>query len=106
MPRLIDADALIEYLNNNVPLKYFMGRDIGKADKNLFHLLNVIREAPTVDQVKHGRWIVHPSGEFGSCGLCFEQVDFPEYKGDIGRYNKVFHYCPNCGAKMDQEANT
>ncbi len=42
--------------------------------------------------VKHGHWISH--GSYFTCSVCGEE----QYGVDTGRY-----YCPNCGAKMDEE---
>lgn len=55
---------------------------------------------PTVDAVPvvHGRWIYHPDWQAdGECGYeCSE----------CGRGVEVdYAYCPNCGAKMNEEDN-
>ena len=62
------------------------------------------REKVTGATVKRGHWISHPSGDFGTCGDCWKETDFPAYVGNIGVYNKAFPYCPECGAKMYKEA--
>jgi hypothetical protein len=59
-------------------------------------LIDEILNAPTVDPIKHGRWI-HKYGDGhieiatlgGECSEC-------------GFINTVTPYCPNCGAKMDE----
>lgn len=72
--RLIDADALANYANNQI---------VGIT-------ANDIMRFPTVDAepVKHGRWI-YPF-------YCSECKFVPYYSSDI-----TYHYCPNCGARMD-----
>lgn len=52
-------------------------------------IIGVLEEQPTIDPVKHGRWIMQ--GTAYGCSLCGEGVIHP------------FHnYCPNCGARMEQ----
>ena len=57
----------------------------------------VIDEAPTVDAepVRHGKWIygITLNHEWKKCSECLVSQDI------FG----CFTYCPNCGAKMDQE---
>lgn len=58
------------------------------------YIIEVLEELPTIDPVKHGKWIwEHHIGVY-ICSECYEQIAQP------GWYN----YCPNCGAKMDKEA--
>lgn len=46
--------------------------------------------AADVQPVRHGRWIDEPiKGIRYHCSICF------------GRFDYTWHYCPNCGAKMD-----
>ena len=76
--RLIDADALIELLNDNgVPYN---------ADVNYF-----ITNAPTIDAVEvvHGHWI--DCDGYRECSGC----------GWLHAHNRL-NYCPICGAKMDE----
>lgn len=75
MPRYIDADAL--------PRHGRRGGLINWKD---------IENAPKVDAVKHGHWIaVNSDEEEYKCSEC----------GDKEYY--TCNYCPNCGAKMDEE---
>ena len=76
--RLIDADALIELLNDNgVPYN---------ADVNYF-----ITNAPTIDAVEvvPGHWI--DCDGYRECSKC----------GWLHAHNRL-NYCPICGAKMDE----
>lgn len=76
--RLIDADALLERMKHR---KYYIGRP---SDPDC-----LVEDAPTIDAVPvaHGLWINE------NCSICGQYI----YQGDV-RY-----YCPNCGAKMDEE---
>ena len=86
--RLIDANAFRDWLSKQ--------KRIGK---NLVTMM--LDETPTVDAVPvvHGRWIsVEDSlfpGTKEKCSLC------GVHKGA----GYVYHYCPNCGAKMDGGKN-
>ena len=54
--------------------------------------VQIVEDAPASDvvEVRHGRWIDEPiKGIRYHCSICF------------GRFDYTWHYCPNCGAKMD-----
>lgn len=83
--RLIDADRLMAHLmdwalHDNAP--------------EIRECMKAVEEQPTVvDPVKHGRWDLIDSCEpmrYG-CSVCHRMVWHYE------------NYCPNCGAKMDEE---
>ena len=85
--RLIDSDELMEKAGR---YKFAVREDI----------YELIRRAPTIDPVKHGRWAgyYYPGSECVYCSCCREEY----YEDDLlmGR-NNYPKYCPNCGAKMD-----
>lgn len=59
-----------------------------------------LRELPTIDPVKHARWISDTGGFF--CSNCKHHTDDDE----IGNWDILFGkwvYCPHCGANMDDE---
>lgn len=80
--RLIDAAALSQLIENEV-------REWGE-DYDAYQILGDIEDFPTIDPVKHGRWIDLPGGNV-YCSECGEQFEW--------RTN----YCPECGSKMDGE---
>lgn len=89
--RLIDADALKP---TNAGLVDAAGNFYGAAD---FVFLDDIKDAPTVDPVKHGEWILEVRDKelpenFAKCSIC----NFP-----VSRWWGQNKYCPNCGAKMN-----
>lgn len=118
MPRLIDADALIDdvterYCNNCERRKGIKNGkqkviyDIGDAPCRacaVDDMKDELENAPTVDAepVRHGHWVRHLDTRFGRklndtircscCGITFSTEDM------IRR-----SYCPNCKAKMDEE---
>ena len=60
-----------------------------------------IEAAPTVDAVEvvHGRWIEQEKYTFGTmydCSICGTRI--------LDNWHS-WNYCPNCGAKMDDELN-
>ena len=90
--RLIDADALKEI---------FDGSYCETSDQDV---ATIIDEQTTIAPVKHGKWIVIPQ-------RCENQT-FDECKcsvcGTVEYFNsgwKKFSYCPNCGSKMDGDAD-
>ena len=87
--RLIDADAL----------KF----DIMCVYGSNPQYINWLNHAPTVDAVpvRHGKWFdegqyadyyPHHAWQCSECGEHVIEIDTPWYK-----------YCPNCGARMDEE---
>lgn len=89
--RLIDADALpalaTELRLKNGKTKHFVGVE-----------LDDIRNAPTIDPVRHGKWIHDrmistSGGTYGviRCSECMSQYAMWET-----------NYCANCGAKMER----
>ncbi len=89
--RLIDANAMREDWLENGENEYVY-------DTNA--VLDSIDAQPTVDAVEvvHGRWLNERHGNSlnGTCSVC-------------GSYDHAYafgwNYCPNCGAKMDGDAN-
>lgn len=86
--RLIDADALKKMFNTS-----FGGVSHAVIAGKL------IDEAPTIDPVKHGRWI-----ESEMIGKNERKIKYHILRCSIcGKSNgrKRNSYCPRCGAKMD-----
>ena len=73
-----------------IPMVYFELMKVATAD---------------VAPVRHGRWesfedvFLETCYECSECGLAFYLAD-----GGTPKENK-YHYCPNCGARMDGESN-
>ena len=87
--RLIDADALPKY--NGMAL-------------NAANVARAVENAPTIDPVKHGKWI--PINERAAkCSLCgeWEYTNGKDKTGTAIIHRATKHYCPNCGARMDGE---
>lgn len=89
--RLIDADKVREKMKNTF--------DMQELYLPTHFMELVIDEVPTVDPVKHGRWRPHFTEPYENEGevywwVCSECEEAENRKSD---------YCPNCGAKMDEE---
>ena len=83
MARLTDRDALLVKVTKLVA-------DGGNTAETVGKIIIAITDAPIADAVEvvHGRW--------DRSGYCSECNFWTCYCGD-------YHYCPNCGAKMDGE---
>ena len=98
--RLIDADAL-KYRKKD----YGGYDDVGDDERKrgiLFLLKEDIAAAPTVDPVKHGKWI--PVNERAAkCSLCgeWEYTNGKDKTGTAIIHRAIKHYCSNCGARME-----
>lgn len=106
--RLIDADALIEFIDSKFVVSWKHDYDGGFKDACIA-VLNAIEDAPTIDAVEvvHGEWIGYNAdkgsdwlrfdGEpiFLVCNKCHGMV--------MNNASLHWNFCPNCGAKMDGE---
>ena len=86
--RLIDADELFKDFEN---AKWYDNNDRDLVAED------ILMDAPTVDTVKTG--YNKACSSLFDCSEC-GWTDCDTYTGDTTTYN----YCPNCGAKMDKEA--
>ena len=94
MPRLIDAEALSARMYNDA---FETDSDMQKWDNGCWirykMFENAIADASTVDAVEvvHGHWENYlTEGLRWKCSECGS------------RYSAPYHYCPHCGAKMDE----
>ena len=103
MTRLIDADALKHSLNitgdetSCIGCSHLSARGCYEQISYV-DVCTAIDEQPTVDHVKHGKWIdrtIKVSAELTNiihiCSVCEEMA--------VGKYR----YCPHCGARMDKD---
>lgn len=91
--RLIDADALIKLIEDNICKPCRERKDDYKGVRcracEYGNEKDDIDSAPTVEERKKGKWI--PYDVCSVCGAETEHKIFKEY------------YCPNCGARMVNE---
>ena len=96
--RLIDADALREKATN-----------AKKYDPEMMVVgLGYVFSAPTIDPVKHGRWLNfygnYSTAECSCCGSCFEVTFDEEANAALwAGFLEFYKFCPNCGARMDAD---
>ena len=99
MARLIDKDVLIAFLQKD-PLYPLVER---------YGISGVIDSQQTVDAVpvRHGKWLYgeSESGQDGYyCSHCMGHVRwYGKAGGQSIDFISDYHYCPNCGARMDAE---
>ena len=109
--RLIDAKALLRRLcfeRDDVQIKNAC--DIGYHN-GLNMAASMAINSPTVDAVEvvHGRWmktkepLAWEDVDAIECSNCYESWLSDE--DDSFDYLEHWHYCPNCGAKMDGVGN-
>lgn len=96
-------------------LKQYIGREALLAAYDREHegepgrARKLIVNAPAEDvlPVRHGRWIetTQPMGwDEVTCAECSEcGEDFVLDEWGMEDMKNLMHYCPNCGAKMDEE---
>ena len=98
--RLIDADELMEKFYDiefNAKHELF-GESRDLALEGLKHIKKALKGMPTIDPIKHGRWIQAGQPNENSetlyrCSICGYLEVVPLYDTN--------NYCGNCGARMD-----
>lgn len=96
MPRLIDADKLLEIYKKWIP--QLLSKEDEGDRRGVETCIAVLEDMQTVDAVEvvHGRWEwfgpyrYNDDGIIGTCSVCKERLRLFAY-----------NYCPNCGARMD-----
>ena len=83
--RLIDADALAMHMAD-----WQLSACSDQCD-TIEEAIDAATSAPTIDPVRHGRWMDMKG--FWMCSECHKDT------------LNLFNYCPYCGAKMDGDAN-
>lgn len=72
------------------------------ASCHLGSAFDAIDELPSIDPVKHGKWIKNEGRCGWHCSACAtDDVYAFEWNSDKGENELQDHYCPNCGALMD-----
>ena len=96
--RLIDADALVEDIKNEID----DNKEIYPDDKasiifraGMKTVIRIVKNQDTVDPVKHGHW-EFAKDVYVSCSVCGVTILLFNAENP--------NYCPHCGAKMDGEA--
>ena len=107
--RLIDADKLIELIDDDIAAHkdgYFEDFELPPTAYGSLCALRMAREyikaLPTVEPIKHGRWLrtdAYPHKVY--CSECYATLVPNE--NWLNDYNLKSNYCPNCGAKMDEQ---
>lgn len=100
MDDLISRTAALDALDHERKVLIEQGR-IGAEHIVVHHARRMIEDLPAVEAVPvvHGRWIDENPDDFLDprmrCSIC-TGIESPLLK---------WRYCPNCGAKMDGDAN-
>ena len=106
MAKHIDVEILKSAMLENINI---MAKVLGEKNADSYvsvnHVIDLIDGLPAADvqEVRHGRWITSEiATDFGctSCSCCHSEYyigDLQNLEGD----NDFVMYCPNCGARMD-----
>jgi DNA-directed RNA polymerase subunit RPC12/RpoP len=89
--RLIDADELRKEIN-----KQAYPHSDSTANDIYFSVLHLLTDAPTVDGVRHGKWLRNDDSWW--CSECETENCFA-YSEELKRFTDL--YCPHCGARME-----
>ena len=100
MSDYIDRDELIKHIKD---LPTWLGDDSVGCAFYLTRAITSIENAPAADvqEIKHGKWkLCYEDWRMQIAGDECSACGFQHYGTCISHY----YYCPNCGAKMDGEA--
>lgn len=93
---------MAEYIEREAVLSKFLEYGIGCGAAKVKGVINSIPSAD-VQPVRHGRWDsanTRPRTWQFRCSECGNIAYYPTPK--YFSHGCDYHYCPNCGAKMDQ----
>lgn len=112
--RLIDADVVLKALDEALDEARKDGAnlmDVLKMELFKNFIKQIISCTPTIEAepIRHGHWINACQTKFDKlffprtvkCSVCGNYLDFDGINAGWDDTN----YCPNCGAKMDEEEN-
>ncbi len=102
MSKYIDSEAFFKVINT-LPYKDTSYPDTSVYNGAISDVADMLTHFPAADvvEVKHGRWVPIKRGEVGYSAGDFKCTE-------CGKPNKCYSltpFCPNCGAKMDEEEN-
>lgn len=96
MADYIDREKLLAKIDE----AFFETDPDGKEQIGVLKCRAIIRKIPAADvaPVVHGRWIADGDGYHWTynCSICAWKDGYP--------FNERHNYCPNCGARMDGDA--
>lgn len=102
MVELIDREKVNNLIENMQSNRMLL---VGERT-NLAILKSKVADIPAADvqPVKHGRWeqIGEQSAKCTACGGVLRSNGIDK-TGKALIFNAVYHYCPYCGARMEQE---
>ena len=91
--RLIDADALIESLED---IDLYREDKVGKLGV-LKSMLEVVTQ-PTIEERKKGKWILDDKSGRYRCSECLSVASRDDHGAEV-----LSDYCGVCGAEMEKE---
>lgn len=123
MAEYIEREALSEYFREKFEYykseseikvcgRYMYDEKMQYAAIVAKHFLDELKRTPIADvvEVVHGKWLQtkEPLGanevDCVECSVCRESWVIEEDLS-LDEYIEFWHYCPNCGAKMDGDTN-
>lgn len=104
--RLVDANELKEWIENWVTMNKYYHPYSKSNNIPINEVYAILKQMPAIDTdpIRHGHWEKIETSKIYDC-----QNTLPIYKCSFCHTPFVnvdlkdrYHYCPNCGAKMDE----
>lgn len=77
--------------------------NIGDITDKINEIIDKLNERNNAEPVRHGKWTRDYESSWGDsrfmCSVCHCKESVPTCNGEPS----IWDYCPNCGAKMDEE---
>ncbi len=94
MAEYIERDELLKDIEEERPENWTDSESERQAENDFYKYRDIVKMQTAADvvEVKHGEWIEYQTPNI----ICCSECDW-----GTGVDEKIFNYCPNCGAKMD-----
>lgn len=105
MPKYIEEKELREWVQNWFEKNRYYHPYSKSNDIPIPELYDILEQMPTADVVerKKGKWIKNEGKHGWHCSECIEDNYYAySWNCETGKYEFQDHFCPNCGAEMDE----
>ncbi len=100
MSDLIEREEAIEWVQNILATHLYYHPCSKSRNVPIDEVIDRLERVPSVDPVKHGRWIDGWRGRLDGTRYWYRECGECGYERDDDDAEKDTNFCPNCGADM------